>query len=294
MSGFIDRKLAAVSRELILRQQNPSAALTFGDCFYKDSLRLAECFAASAKYHFEIQSFQMFGTVVDCFSAVDKLVMRDKAITLGDLLRALECDYEGCDDILALVRRAPKYGNDDELANAHAERLSHTACELIRSKSRPYFESQKLFLMPAIQSDTWHLKYGELYGATPDGRRAGKVFSQNTNPVEGVATNGITALLNSLLHIRAGEIASGALNLDIDARQFESEEQKEGFSVLLASYFNRGGLHAQVSVTDADSLRKAQISPDEHRDIRVRVTGYSGIFVDMCERLQNDIINRFE
>jgi formate C-acetyltransferase len=148
--------------------------------------------------------------------------------------------------------------------------------------------------MPAIQSDTWHLKYGELYGATPDGRRAGKVFSQNTNPVEGVATNGITALLNSLLHIRAGEIASGALNLDIDARQFESEEQKEGFSVLLASYFNRGGLHAQVSVTDADSLRKAQISPDEHRDIRVRVTGYSGIFVDMCERLQNDIINRFE
>ena len=104
----------------------------------------------------------------------------------------------------------------------------------------------------------------------------------------------MTALLNSVCSIKEGVVASGALNLDVDGRQFESEAQKESFSAMLAAYFNKGGLHAQVSVTDADSLREAQIDPDAHRDIRVRVTGYSGVFVDMCERLQNDIINRFD
>ena len=294
MAEFIERKLAAASDEVSQRREYPSAALTFGDCFYRDSLRLGECFAASARYHFEIQSFQMFGTVVDCFCAVDKLVMQEKLFSLKELLDALEADFCGYEDILALCRRAPKYGNDDELASSYALRLSRRASELIREKSRPYFEREGLFLMPSIQSDTWHLKYGEEYGATPDGRRAGKAFSQNIGPTSGVAVKGLTALLNSVCSISAGDMTSGALNLDVDRRQFVSEEQRQSFSALLASYFNRGGLHAQISVTDADTLREAQSEPDSHRDVRVRVTGYSGIFVDMCERLQNDIINRFE
>ena len=78
MSDFIDRKLAYLSKELEVRKRNPSSVITFGDCFFEESLKNAECFSAGAKYHFELQSFQMFGTVADCFIAVDQLVMIEK------------------------------------------------------------------------------------------------------------------------------------------------------------------------------------------------------------------------
>jgi pyruvate-formate lyase len=84
------------------------------------------------------------------------------------------------------------------------------------------------------------------------------------------------------------------LNLDISPDQFRGEEGRMLFGALLGTYFNRGGLHAQVSCADVNELIDAQMHPERHRDLRVRVTGYSGIFVDICKRLQDDIIARFQ
>jgi len=292
MSSFLDTKLDYLSRELAVRKRKPSAILTFGDCFFRDSLKNAECFSSGAKYHFEIQSFQMFGTVVDCFIAVDQLVLREKKLTLKQLIEATEANFVGYESILALCRGADKYGMDTPLSNEHVKRLSHTASAMVIEKNRPYFEKQKLFVFPCIQSDTWHLKIGELYGATPNGRLANTPFSQNSRPSNGACVNGLTAMLNSMLNLPADGLASGALNLDVDPKQFEGEEGKTIFSALLAVYFNRGGLHAQVTCANVDELIDAQINPQDHRDLRVRVTGYSGIFVDICKRLQDDIIER--
>ena len=145
-----------------------------------------------------------------------------------------------------------------------------------------------------MQSDTWHLKLGEKFGATADGRRAGKSFSQNTNPSPGAAVNGLTAEFNSLLSIPYGELTSGALNLDVEPKAFAGEKGLINFANLLGSYFNRGGLHAQVSSANVEDLEDAMRDPASHRDLRVRVTGYSGVFVDICERLQKDIIRRMK
>lgn len=293
MGEFIDRKLKHQSEDLAVRKRRPSAALTFGDCFYRDSLRTAECFSASAKYHFEIHAFQMFGTVVDCFIAVDQLVMREKKLTLRQLLEAAEADYVGYEYILALCRRAEKYGQDTDLSNYHAKRLAEMSSRLVFEKNRPYMEKEGLFLVPCMQSDTWHLKYGEQYGATVDGRRAHTAFSQNSRPSNGVCTKGLTAMLNSMLSLPAGEILSGALNLDVDPKVYGTEEGQRLFGILLGTYLNRGGLHAQVSAVGLEELLDAQVHPDAHRDLRVRITGYSGVFVDVCKRLQDDIIERF-
>ncbi len=294
MANFIDRKLAYLSHELTIRQRRPSAVITFGDCFFADSIANAACFSSNAKYHFELQSFQMFATVVDCFIAVDQLVMREKKVTLRELIEAIDADFVGYEPILALCRKADKYGMDTPLSNAHVERLSHTACELVIKKNRPYLQTQGLILVPCMQSDTWHLKNGERFGATPDGRRAHTPFSQNTRPSNGSCVNGLTAMFNSMLHLPHDGLLSGALNLDIDPRQFPGESGKRTFSALLATYFNRGGLHAQVTSVSPEQLIEAQLHPHEHRDLRVRVTGYSGVFVDICERLQNDIIERLK
>ena len=294
MSDFLDGKLAEMSSQVKKRQRRPSAVLTFGDCFYRASLKNAECFAASAKYHFEIHAFQMFGSVADCFRVVDKLVFKDKKLTLSKLLEATDADFEGFEDVLALCRGVDKYGSDSEESNRHAERVARGSAQIAVEKSRPYLEREGVFLMPSIQSDTWHLKYGEQYGATADGRRAHKAFSQNTAPAYGAAKNGITAMLNSVRSIPRDCAVAGALNLDIDKKQFEGEIGEATFASMLAAHFDAGGLHAQVSCTDAETLREAQRDPQSHGDIRVRITGYSGIFVDICKRLQDDIIDRFE
>ena len=101
-------------------------------------------------------------------------------------------------------------------------------------------------------------------------------------------------MLNSMLNLPKNGLVSGALNLDIDPNDFSGESGKAAFSGILASYLNRGGLHAQVSTANIDQLKDARINPHLHRDLRVRVTGYSGIFVDFCEKLQDDVIKRFE
>lgn len=293
MGAFIDKKLGILSLELSLRKRAPSTAITFGDAFFRDSIKNAECFSASAKYHFELQAFQMFGTVADCFIAVDQLVMIEKKLTLRRLADAVAANFDGYADVLALCRNAQKYGMDTELSNKHVKRLSHTASDLVIEKNRPYFEKEGLFLVPCMQSDTWHLKYGEGYGATPDGRLAYTPFSQNSRPSNGACTGGICAMFNSMLCLPKDGLVSGALNLDVDPGEYQGENGKKIFAALLASYFNRGGLHAQVSFADVDALIDARKNPHLHRDLRVRVTGYSGIFVDFCERLQDDVIKRF-
>ena len=292
MADFIDRKLIFLSRELKTRQRRPSSVLSFTDCFLEDSLKNAECFTAGARYHFQIQSFQMFGTVADCFIAVDQLVFLEKKLTLERLWEAVRENFEGYPEVLALCRRADKYGMNTALSEKHVKRLSHTACDMVIEKSRPYFEAQGLFLIPCMQSDTWHLKCGEDFGATPDGRLAHTGFSQNTRPSNGACKNGLTAMLNDLLLLPHDGLVSGALNLDIDPKQFGGADGKAIFSSLLAAYLNQGGLHAQVSVMNADELIEAQKNPELHRDLRVRVTGYSGIFTDFSKRLQDDIIER--
>ena len=145
-----------------------------------------------------------------------------------------------------------------------------------------------------MQSDTWHLKCGENYGATPDGRLANTAYSQNARPSNGACVNGLTAMLNSMLQIPSGSLLSGALNLDVDPKQFDGETGVSLFGALLAVYLNRGGLHAQVTSVSAEDLLDAQIHPYLHRDLRVRVTGYSGVFVDICKSLQDDIIERLK
>lgn len=294
MSEFIDRKLANLSLELSVRRRRPSTAITFGDCFLNGSLQNAACFSASAKYHFELQAFQMFGTVADCFTVVDQLVLREKRLPLRRLLDAVDANFEGYADVLALCRGVEKYGTDTPLSNYHAKRLSHTASTMVIEKNRPYLKREGLFLVPCMQSDTWHLKYGEGYGATPDGRLAHTPYSQNTRPTNGVCVNGLTAMLNSMLNLPEDGLVSGALNLDVDPKQFDGEQGHAIFAALLATYFNRGGLHAQVTATSLDDLLDAQKNPHLHRDLRVRVTGYSGVFVDICDRLQSDIIERLK
>ena len=294
MDEFVSNKTERGVREIRIRRRKPYAVCSFTDCFTARPIERGECFTACAEYIFAILNFQMFGTVADCFIVTDALVFRDKRLTLSELIDAIDANFEGYARTLALCRRVPKYGSDDAFANAHVRRLAEGMVSISRMYAEKYLRSDGFLLVPCLQSDTWHLKYGKVYGATPDGRLAGSPFSQNSRPANGSCTGGLTAMFNSMLNIPADGFVSGALNLDVDRKQFEGDVGEMVFGSLLATYFERGGLHAQVTSVRPEDLRDAQINPHLHKDLRVRITGYSGVFVDISRPLQDDIIERMK
>ena len=292
---FVRIKLDRIRLELIVRNRHPSKILTFGDCFRIQPVLTATANNASAaKYHFEIQSFMCFASVVDCFTAVDVLVLRDKKITAETLLKALEANFVGYDDVLAMCRNAEKFGSDGDLSNRHAERLANEYLKILRDESKPYAEKYGIILMPSIQSDTHNIKMGECFGASADGRLSGQPFSQNSRPQFGSCSKGLTGMLGSLLHLPFRGFASGSLNLDVQPAMFAGEKGEKLFENILKTYFDNGGLHVQVSCQDVNELIDAQIHPENHRDLTVRVTGYSGIFVDMTKAVQDYVIARMK
>ena len=289
---YLTKKAAWALHEREARSRRPAAALTFGDLFFPTSVDRLGCYTSTADYLVAFASFQMFGTVVDCFTAVEEVVIERKVCTPAELLAALDADFVGYERLRDTLRAVPKYGTGSERSRYHTRRLATLWTDCVAALDRELVP-RGVVLTPNVQSDTWHLKYGETYGATPDGRSAGQPFSQNSRPSFGACTRGVTAMLNAMLEIPADSFVSGALNLDVDRSDFSGPDGEEAFSVLLSSYLDRGGLHAQVSCLSVDDLRDARIHPDRHRDLRVRVTGYSGIFVDFPERLQDDVIRRF-
>jgi formate C-acetyltransferase len=139
-----------------------------------------------------------------------------------------------------------------------------------------------------------HLRLGRELGATPDGRRNGAPISENSSPSVGACTAGLTAMFHSLAKLPFDHCHSGALNIRLQPAVFAGEAGVERLMALLQTYFREGGLQVQVSMVDIATLRDAQAHPELHRDLMVRITGYSAAFVDMSEAAQNEIIRREE
>ena len=139
-----------------------------------------------------------------------------------------------------------------------------------------------------------HIRLGREIGATPDGRHAEQPISENTSPSPGSCTNGLTAMFRSMAKLPFEKINSGALNVRVQPRLFAGGAGLARFAGLLRTYMDLGGLQVQTSFVDVEELRDAQRHPERHRDLMVRITGYSAAFVDMTRQAQNEIIRREE
>lgn len=292
---FIAFKLEKIKKELEVRCRHASAVITYGDCFRVPPIETGTANNASAaKWHFEIQTLVCFASLVDNFTVVDKLVYRDKKYSLQQLLAATDADYEGYDEIFADCRAVAKFGSDEQLSNYHARRVLTQYLDIMRRLAVPYARKYGIVLMPSVESDTNNIKMGSACGATFDARKAGEPFSQNMRPSFGACTSGFVGMLSALLKLPMDGLASGALNVDIQPQNYAGESGRELLGKIVAAYLDNGGLHMQISCQSVDELLDAQIHPERHRDLMVRVTGYSGIFVDMSKEMQNYVIERLK
>lgn len=233
-------------------------------------------------------------TAADSLTAIKKRVFDDKTITAGELNRALDENFrsEKGSAIREMLLSAPKYGNDDDYADSVMRMMMGAFFREVEKHTdvdgRPY-TSFTVTLGGTIP-------HGWKTGATADGRLAGTPVSDSLSPTNGADTEGPTAVLLSASKIEQEFFLEGnVLNLKFNKDMFKDGENIKKFTDMYSTYLlDLGGQEVQINVTSSEELHDAQEHPEKHKDLIVRVAGYSARFVELARELQNDIIGRTE
>ena len=268
--------------------------LHIDDCFLEGPVERARSWACGGvEYPTVIVSICGLATAGDMLTALETCCFRPDGVPLAELVGATESDFAGREDLRQMLLAAPKFGQDDERADRHAVRLLDLALGHIDAACH-LGEPDQVLAFRCLETDMRHRPMGADLGATPDGRRDGEPISENTSPTPGVCHRGLTAMLRSLARLPFHRIHSGALNLRLQPRFFTGEAGLERLAQVLRTYLDLGGLQVQLSFASVEELRDAQAHPERHRDLMVRITGYSAAFVDMTPAAQEEIIRREE
>jgi len=230
-------------------------------------------------------------TLADGVAAVQKLVYEDRAISMDELVRALDANYEGYEPLRQmLLHKAPRYGNDDPHADSIARDLSRFWTEEAFKHVAP--ETGKRYRGGYLSWNYW-IAYAPKTAATPDGRRRGQFLSNGVCPVNGADRLGPTAVVNSVGHLALETAPNGASHtMSFSPSLLRSAGNRQKLAALLRGYALAGGTCLQVNVISPDTLRAAQRDPDGYRNLLVRITGYNAYFVGLGKEIQDEIIAR--
>jgi formate C-acetyltransferase len=262
------------------------------------SLLVDDCIANRKDYHdggaryntSYIQGVGL-GTLTDAVTAMKFHVFDEGTFTMADLLQALHDDFAGHESVrLTLLERSPKFGNDDDYTDSIMRELFEAYFNAIDGRTNTRGGTYHINLLPT----TVHIYFGSVMNASPDGRRAGEPLSEGVSPVQGADRHGPTAVLKSVAKIDHARTGGTLLNQKLTPGLLDQEDGLSKFVSLVRSYFRMDGHHIQFNVVDADTLRAAQEEPEKHRDLIVRVAGYSDYFCDLGKTLQDEIIARTE
>jgi formate C-acetyltransferase len=229
-------------------------------------------------------------SVADSLAAIDKLVFKEKKISMETLLNALANDFKEQESLRQLLSKAPKYGNDSE-----ADEYARWCVEMWDDIIKDYKNYRGGDFWTGIYSATTHVPFGMLTGTLPNGRKAGEPLSVGISPSQGMADSGPTAVLKSASKIDYKLSPNGvALNLEFSPSYFRGKEGIKNFSALVKGFFNLGGMHVQFNFVGRETLLAAKKNPEKYKDLLVRVAGFSAAFVDLDPRVQDEIISRTE
>jgi len=287
---FVDIKIRGndgVERLYAERMPAPFLSILIDDCVAKG----VDYNAGGARYDTSYIQGVGLGTIADCMSAIKHHVFDEKSLSMERLLAALARDFAGEERLRQmLLNRTPRYGNDDDRADGLMRRLFDAYFDAIDGRPNTKGGTYRINLLPT----TVHIYFGRVTGATPDGRKAAEPLSEGVSPVQGADRKGPTAVLRSVAKMDHARTGGTLLNQKFTPQILEDETGLRGLGSLIRTYFGLGGHHVQFNVVDASTLRAAQRDPARHRDLIVRVAGYSDYFCDLGETLQNEIIARTE
>lgn len=246
-----------------------------------------------------------FATTVDSLLAVKYLVFDEKVCTMAELVQALRDNWEGHEVLQAIAKnKAPKYGRDDNEADAMALKVMETWTELTWGHRTTATDRQ---FRPGMLSWNYWIADADILPASPDGRKKGQFLSNAICPVNGADVFGPTANANSVGKALGGKARDGqgdwedyynllpngaSHTMSFSPALLRDPAHQEKFKAFLRGYAENGGTALQINILNADMLRDAQKHPEEYKHLLVRVTGYNAYFTSIGKELQDEIIAR--
>ncbi|HOZ72313.1 MAG TPA: pyruvate formate lyase family protein, partial [Spirochaetales bacterium] len=246
-----------------------------------------------------------FATTVDSLLAVKFLVFDKKLCSMDELIRALRDNWVGHETLQARAKnQAPKYGRDDDEADAMALRVMELWTGETWKRQTPATGRR---YRPGMLSWNYWVGDGYILPASPDGRPKDRFLSNAICPVDGADLNGPTANANSVGKALGGKADGGSGDRDgyvnllpngashtisFNPSFIRSRENRAKFKAFLRGYTENGGTALQVNMLDPAVLRDAQKRPGDYRHLLVRVTGYNAYFTSIGKELQDEVIAR--
>ncbi len=284
----------ASSYERLLLPPAPYYSMLMTDC-----LERGQDLSKGARYN----NFGIHGAgsanAADALAAVQKFVFDDGCVEPSELLSALDANYEGYEKLCSrLAEDGPKVGNDDDRADLFMMRLFNMLADACENYGRT---SRGGILRPGSGSAMYYIWLSQgfegmrepLVGATAEGRRKGIPFGANLAPSQGIQIRGPFSVLLSYAKLDYQRVCNGGpITMELSDSVFRNDESIRKVALLVRSFAQLGCQQLQLNSLNVDTLRDAKIHPQLHKNLIVRVWGWSGYFCELSPEYQDQIISR--
>ena len=232
-----------------------------------------------------------FSSAVDQMAAVEAFVFGDRSVSADELIEALETNFEDAPQLRYKLRReAPKLGRDAKL-----KPLAEELVEIFASSLKGLVNERGGIVRGGTGSAMYYLWHSEHLGATADGRSYGEPLPANFSPSLFITDTGLLSVINGFTEKDLSLIPNGGpFTLELHDTIFNAPDSIEKVAKMVQSYIRMGGHQMQLNSVNNEKLRDAQVHPERHQDLVVRVWGWSGHFVELEKRYQDQIISRTE
>ncbi len=222
-------------------------------------------------------------------AVIKKLVFEDEAADMKTLLKALDANWEGYEDLRQLALSVPKYGNDLDYVDDIAIKMANH----YYNEGHKYTDINGNSFNTAFMGISNYLPTGKVVGATPCGRKAGEPLSEGVSPFAGSDTSTPLAAMRSAAKLNQDVHSGGTLlNLRLNEELVNTKRGQSNLASMIQTFFSLGAFHVQFNTISTETLRKAQENPENYKDLLVRVAGYSTQFVNLSKTMQDAIIAR--
>ena len=239
--------------------------------------------------------------MADSLAAIKKLVYEEKKITKQQLWDAILDNFQSPENKKIqemLIEEAPKYGNDNDYVDNLVVEAYDSYLDEIKKYPNTRYQRGPIGGIRYGGTSSISANVGQGMGtiATPDGRNAFEPLAEGCSPAHNADKNGPTAIFKTVSKLPTEKITGGVLlNQKMTPQMLSTEENKQKLEMLIRTFFNRlHGYHVQYNIVSIETLIDAQKHPEKHKDLIVRVAGYSAFFNVLSKKTQDDIIGRTE
>lgn len=226
-----------------------------------------------------------FTNAADSLTAIKKIIFKDKLMKLPELVKILDNDFAGREDVRKILLDAPKFGNDQD----DADKMLVGMWKRIHKSAKTAGKKYGLDFLVVSSVNPGGYGMGKDCGATADGRKKAEPFAIGNAPTAGFDKNGLTALFNSIAKVDPAH-GGATTNVKLSRDFFTNERSK--LEMLFKVYFKKGGMQANVTVVNKDDLQSALKAPEKYSHVMVRLGGWSARFIDLEPMIQEEIIRR--